>query len=126
MEWFFLGLAIVIIAIIVFCRIRRSIYVKFIIQNSNALKKLYEINQQSQFYDVEPFYFRHKYDNENFYSVISCEDYLIYQLQYKSREVLDAIDNIAKNKRLFDDYIEKINNCCKLGSYSKETTKYNM
>lgn len=66
---------------------RQQKYNNFILQNSLRLKRLKEINDRYKFNPYNSFDQYHIYDNENFYDTISCEDYLIYQLQYIGKKV---------------------------------------
>ena len=62
-------------------------YRQFVKDNSVALAKLKELNDCYQFLKIKNFDMSHSYDNENFYSDISCQDYLTYELVYKQKEV---------------------------------------
>lgn len=83
-------------------------YDDFILRNSVCLKQLNEINSRYKFYPYINFDQYHKYDNENHYNNISCEDYLIYQLQYITRKISIQIDKIAANNQLYSKYIGEI------------------
>lgn len=76
-------------------------YNDFVNQNSMALKKLMEINQQYAFYPYIDFNQTHTYDNEKFYDNISCSDYLIYQLQYLSPKIFDQVKKVDSNKQKY-------------------------
>ena len=64
-------------------------YRNFVNLHSKALKELKSINYKykKQFIRIPNFNMSHSYDNENFYDDISCQDYLIYELVYKQKEV---------------------------------------
>ena len=66
----------------------------YIKNTSCAYKKIIDINEKyiSRF-KIRNFDKSHVYDNEIFYNQISCEDYLIYQLQFEKSEI---------EKHLFD------------------------
>ena len=54
-------------------------------------------------------YFKHSYDNENFFDSVSEEDYLIEKLTHLNCDnVLRCIDDADENAELFDDYIVKV------------------
>ena len=77
-------LAVIITCITIFF-VNKSIqkkYQNFVLQNSVCLKQLEEINRHYNFYPYICFDQTHIYDNENYFNMISCKDYLIYQLQY--------------------------------------------
>ena len=80
-------------------------YNDFVNQNSMALKKLTEINQQYAFYPYIDFNQTHTYDNEKFYDNISCSDYLIYQLQYLSPKIFDQVKKVDSNKQKYQNYL---------------------
>ena len=77
----------------------------FVIQNSIALKKLTEINQQYVFHPSVNFNQTHTYDNERFYDDISCSDYLIYQLQQLSPKIFEQANKIDSNKQKYQHYL---------------------
>jgi hypothetical protein len=83
-------------------------YIDFVNQNSIALKKLLEINQQYVFYPYIDLNQTHTYDNENFYDNISCSDYLIYQLQYLSPQIFDQVKKVDSNKQKYQSYLSEV------------------
>ena len=80
-------------------------YIDFVKQNSIALKKLSEINQRYVFYPYIDLDQNHTYDNADFYNDISCSDYLIYQLQYLSPQIIDQIKKIDSNNQKYQNYL---------------------
>ena len=109
--WFLLiaGLLAVICLILVFIKLRKKRSVHFLMDNSIALKKLIDINNKYVFHNsIKNFDEKHIYDNERFYDNISCEDYLIYQLQYKKYDVKKEIEYIHSNKAKYELYCKEI------------------
>lgn len=95
----FIIIAIIIVAVIIVLSclyFRQRKYDNFILQNSLCLKQLKEINSRYKFNPNISFDQYHTYDNENFYDTISCEDYLIYQLQYISKKIVAQIKKFLK------------------------------
>lgn len=70
---------------------RNKNYDEFIAANSVGLSVLNKINNRYSFYPYVGYDQVHIYDNENFYDDISCEDYLIYQLQFIGGKVMEQI-----------------------------------
>ena len=92
-------------------------YDAFIMQNSVCLKRLNEINARYNFYPHVSYDQSHTYDNEKFYSNISCEDYLIYQLQYIKGKVFNQIEKVGINKKLYDKYSAEVNSVNDFGQF---------
>lgn len=107
-------------------RLKKRKYARFVLHNSFALKKLLEINARFSFYTPTISYDDHyTYDNENFFNSISCEDYLIYQLQYNKYKVQKEIDYIEYNNRLFERYKKELSTINDFGSFSSPIEKLN-
>ena len=100
-------IAIVSIILLLLC-IQYAIqqkYTDFVNQNSMALKKLTEINQQYVFYPYVDFDQTHTYDNERLFDNISCSDYLIYQLRHLSPKIYDQVKKVDSNKQKYQNYL---------------------
>lgn len=112
------GTILLIIATVLFCLfIRRRKYYDFIEQNSLCLKQLKEINSRYEFNPDIRFDQCHIYDNENLYNTISCEDYLIYQLQFISKKIVIQIKKIAENKQLYSNYLSEVKTLSDFGKF---------
>ena len=98
----------------------RDRYRKFVQEHSLALRKLKEINKHYEFNIIPSFDMKHSYDNEKFYSHISCQDYLTYQLVYIQRDVKSAIKGMMDNKYLYEEYKNEIINTCTFDRYDTE------
>lgn len=101
-------------------------YDNFILQNSLCLKQLKEINSRYKFNQNISFDQYHTYDNENFYDTISCEDYLIYQLQYIGKQVSAQIKNISENKKLYSNYLNEAKTVSEFGRFSAPIKNLNL
>lgn len=126
--WFLIliGLILIICLSIVFLKIRKKKYEKYLLENSIALKELLIINNKYNFYNnVNNFNESHIYDNENFYNNISCEDYLIYQLQYKKYDIEKGIKYISYNKEKYILYSNEISKINEFGRYVNINNKLN-
>lgn len=97
-------------------------YEKFVKEHSVSLKKLDELNQKYKFEKVISHDISNKYDNSLFFNEISEEDYLTYQLAYKGQYILSEILSAARNKELFAQYKDAINQNCCLGVYDTTDT----
>lgn len=89
-------------------RFTQKKYNNFVLQNSEHLKQLTEINSRYNFYPYINYDQIHTYDNEKFYNSVSCKDYLIYQLQYISKKLFTQINKINSNKQLYTKYLAEI------------------
>ena len=98
-------------------------YNDFVLQNSVYLKELREINCRYKFFNHVDFDQTHTYDNENFYSDISCLDYLVYQLQFISTKVIDQINKEKQNSILYSEYLEDVAALTQTGRFSIDIGK---
>ena len=92
-------------------------YNNFVLQNSICLKQLNEINQRYSFYPYKSFDQCHTYDNEKMYDTVSCTDYLIYQLQFKSKRIFSQITKISENKKQYSNYLNEIKAITQFGQF---------
>ena len=111
---------IIFLSIFIPVRVVHSKYKKFVILHSVALKRLKEINSRYTFKRIPNFNMEHSYDNENFYTDISCRDYLTYQLVYSQKRVNTAMKDTLDNRELYKDYMEEIEERCKLDKYDTD------
>lgn len=90
-------------AALVWLHFRKRKYADFVARYSVALAELERINSAVRFVECKNCDLNHTYDYEKSYDNISCEDYLIYELQYRAKEMAAQIDkadtNCAENKR---------------------------
>lgn len=120
------SIIIVGITIIIIYHLTQQKYEKFILQNSFYLKLLNEINKRYIFYPDIDFNQSYTYDNENFYTSISCQDYLIYQLQYIRKKVSIQIDKVNINKQLYSNYLNEIKSITQFGRFQESIGKLNL
>ena len=99
-------------------------YDKFIKENSTTLKELISLNEKYDFCKIYIPSMQHTYDNEAFYSEISCRDYLIYQLQFEYKKILQAIGDTNKNKEQYVKYREELRAIAKPGTFSAPHTEF--
>ena len=101
--------AVVFIFTLAYPVIKKS-YNNFVLEHSVALKMLSQLNEKFNFYFSSKSYNEsHTYDNFNFFTDISCEDYLIYQLQFKKYEIEKEIRLINYNNINYQKYVKEIN-----------------
>lgn len=126
MDWYvYVGILLIIIGIVIWLFIRKQ-YILFLMTNSVAINNLLSINKEYIFYDgIDDYYVTHTYDNVNFFNNISCEDYLIYMLQFNKKIIEIEIKNIAHNRNLNVRYRQKIDTMKIFGEYTKENDKLN-
>lgn len=92
-------------------------YDEFLLENSFCLKQLKDINSRYSFYPYKDFNQEHDYDNEKMYDAISCTDYLIYQLQFISKKVVNQIDKVKSNNKIYSQYLDEIKSITNYGEY---------
>lgn len=100
--------AVVTLAVCLGIKFNNKRYASFVLEYSIGLRILKEINALFTFYPNVNFDKSHTYDNENFFNTISCEDYLIYELQYQSKEVVADIKKVNYNRAEYQKYIDRI------------------
>ena len=99
---------------------------RFILNNSISIEKIKTINRRYFFYDLDSIAESNRYDNKEYFNTISCEDYLIYQLQFKNNQGLFNFDESAKNRENYTKYLNEINGTICLGKYRTEPGKLNV
>lgn len=120
-----LSIVLISIVVIVLWYQKQKKYDRFILQNSLCLKELNEINEHYQFFPNISFDQQHTYDNANFFDCISCEDYLIYQLQFIKKDVFSQIKKVKANRQLYSNYIEETTSITQFGQFQASTAKLN-
>ena len=117
------AVAIISIVVVLVCYFTQKKYRNFVLQYSVCLHQLREINRQYNFYPYVNLNQSHTYDNENMYYDVSCQDYLIYQLQYIETAVQDQIKKVSANKQQYSEYLAKVNSITQFGQFSKSVGK---
>ncbi len=121
-----LGCIVVISFVILLIKIRNKKYINYLYDNSIVIKKLLDINKKYNFHnEFSNFNQSHVYDNEIFYNSISCEDYLIYQLQFIKYDVEKEIDKIKENNFSFKKYCDDVSTIKEFGQYTQESCRLN-
>lgn len=95
----------------------RSKYENFVLVHSVALQQLNEINKKYRFRFVKPLVLTHNYDNEDYYDIVSCTDYLLYYLVDNQSRVNRLISDTLYNKNLNEQYLKEIKNTCLMDVY---------
>lgn len=121
MEIFFflLGAFVLFLAIYIPVFLVRKKYENYVLKNSKALKEIDIINKKYSFHQIEKFELTYAYDNMVNYSVISCNDYLTYQLIYIQKRVDTALSKTLENSKQFNLYSEEIKNICIWNEFGK-------
>lgn len=121
-------ISIVLVGIVIFLiyYLTQKKYNNFVLQNSIFLHQLDEINCRYDFYPYICFDQSHTYDNEKFFNIISCMDYLIYQLQYIRKKLFNQIDKINSNKQQYSQYLSDIKSIAKFGEFRSKIGKLNL
>ena len=99
---------LIIIFLIVFFIKRKRWYVQFVLDHSIAIHRLDDINNRYKFKCISNNIFENSYVNERYYDLISCKDYLTYELVYCKDAVLKAINDVFNNKEIFERYTDEI------------------
>lgn len=117
------SISIVSCAIFLIYRLTQKKYDTFILKNSVCLQQLNEINCRYKFYPCKDIDQDYTYDNENFYDIISCEDYLIYQLQFIRKDVYEQISKINSNRQRYLKYLSEISALTDYGNFQASIGK---
>lgn len=121
----FIAIVTVGLFLLLFFYIRGKRHTSFVVENSNSLKALKALNGKYIFFDILNYTESHTYDNDKFYDNISCEDYLIYQLQFNQNRVKQEISKADSNKSNFARYCTELSKIDCFGDFDKSTDKYN-
>lgn len=98
-----LATIIIIIGFIIY-----NSYKNFVIDHSIALKRLKIINSKYKFNKVKLIEFKKCYDNRKYYENVNPVDYLIYELQFKQKEIKENISLILENYNNYELYVSDI------------------
>lgn len=98
-------------------------YISFVSENSLCLRALKQINSEFTFFPFVSFDYSHTYDNEKYYETISCEDFLIYQLQFQAANIMAQIKKVNQNKTEYAKYIDRISSL-QFGNFSGPDTAF--
>lgn len=104
---------------------RKNKHREFVINHSIKIKKLRELNSTYSFYDVKPLVLKNAYDNKKFYETISCQDYLIYQLQFIKYDVSQEIRKANYNNVQYQNYLEEVQLINEFNNFDIAPTNYN-
>ena len=99
-----------ILAVSIGLHLNKKRYFSFVSENSLCFCSLKEINSRFTFFPQINYDQSYTYDNEKNYETISCDDYLIYQLQYQAEKIREQIEKIHRNKVEYKKYIAQIKN----------------
>ena len=114
----FIALCVLVVGIVFYIKNNKEEkeYFQVVRTCSVTLKKLELINKKYVFLPaLEVLSEVHVYDNEKFYENISCEDYLIYQLQFKKQEIEKQIKNISFNAKNYVEYQKEVSSARRFG-----------
>lgn len=123
--WIILGthlaVGVLILTIVIFTKIS----VKKIHKVSIPLQQITELNTQYSFYkQMESYNQAHHYDNKIYYDSISCHDYLIYQLQFIKKKVINEIQLLSENTKKYNSYSSDLQNITEFGKFDCRSSLY--
>lgn len=113
---FILGI-IIAAGIFVYKSQQNQKYIDYINENSIALEKLRALNQTYTFYPHINLDEVYSYDNEEYFKSISCNDYLIYHLQFNKTKILEQIGKIDFNNKHYKKYKNEVQSIQVFGEY---------
>ena len=116
---------IVFLVIYIYNRQDQKKCFEFLRHNSVAIKNLVEINKRYNFHTVNAKRnFTHTYDNEFSYNNITCQDFLIYQLQFQKYDIEWDIKLIYSNNKKYISYCSELSKL-RFGEFINESEKIN-
>lgn len=104
---------------------QKEIYEDFVKANSKRIKQLNEINSRYDFCYYNNFDQHYTYDNANFFNNVTCEDFLLYQLQTVWEEVSSQIKRINYNRKQYPLYLEELNGVADLEQFEADFGELN-
>lgn len=111
--------ALILIILVVYISTQKK-YEKYAREHSKAILSLLSINNKYTFNVIPPCTLSYHYDNEVYYQMISTWDYLVYQLVYIKKNVLDGIKKAAENATRYNSYQKEIASIYMFGAYNDE------
>ena len=115
-----LGIAVIVLSVAIPLMVINKKYENFVLEHSLAIKELKQINSHYKFNRVKQYDFYNSYDNEDFYDLVSTKDYLTYQLVYKQKEILTALNDTYGNKIMYEKYIGEVKDKCQPKGFDTE------
>lgn len=109
-------ITLVVIAIAIIYK-RKKEYQRFVLNHSEALEILKQINNKYDFSAPSSFSLYKQYDYYYSYRDINPKDYLIYYLATQKRSFRKEIEAADKNIRKYSAYAKEINSTIHLGKY---------
>ena len=100
----FLIIVVLAVLALIIWNVDKRKHEKFVQAHSVTLKALRVLNDKYKFWDVLPCDMVHVYDNEHFFEQIECRDYLIYQLQFKEKKIIEQIHKSDQNEISYARY----------------------
>ena len=129
---FFAVLFVIAFIVITIILIYKSIYnsrKEFVLNHSNKIKALIEINSRFNFVRVDKINYTNTYDNEKMFNDITTTNYLVYRLAHEQNNVNNAIRNCINNNNLYTKYKSaiddiKVSNIFDVEVEGKDIDKY--
>ena len=101
-------------------------HLRFVKTNSETIKNLRAINDRYKFHQFDHYYLKNMYDNECYFDMISCIDYLIYEIQFDSRDILRKISFAKQNFTLYEKYKKDVGRITSFGTFSANYKRLNL
>lgn len=111
---------VIAVAIVVPAAVIHNKRKRFVIEHSEAIKQLNNINKEYSFRNVKSYILENTYDSETNFDNVSTKDYLTYKLVAMQDAVLKSIKDTEYNKIKFADYKDDIVKKCKYGNYNTD------
>lgn len=112
---------VVVLSFVFAYKIRERKLKDFVSLHSVALKNLRQLNAKVHLFPINFMEEKHAYDNKNMFEEISCEDYLIYQLQFRRSAVTKDINLSYQNEKLYEKYAHSLDEIKKFGVFDKKS-----
>ena len=116
-------IALIVLAIVLLIK-EKNRYIAFINENSVALIKLNEINSKYNLLPVKEFSLSYDYDSDVNFDNVSCLDFMIYELQFHGKAIMQNMNNNLKNMMEYKLYEKEVFDIGELGHYKIETEGY--
>lgn len=119
-----------LVLVIVFFSIRNALVEKkhrqFVEKNSRALEALDSLNRKYVFSRIPSLSFSYDYDNEKTFENVSCQDYLIYQLQNDPsvrEKTIQGLKEADENTQKKQDYLKQVEAISTFGDFKIDPVK---
>ncbi len=105
----FLSIVIAIVTLLIFVAVRNNIYKKFVIANSDSIKRIKELNNKYMFREyINTVRYHHRFDSKGNWKRTEPVAYLTREIRNNLEHWFSIRDSIEFNKTTGEEYVEEV------------------